>query len=175
MAKQYNIMKKIIYLLLFIFLILPTKKMLAQDGKFQAVFIFNFYKQMEWPADSKGTDFIIGVLGESDVTPLLEKLTESKSGKTNFVIKKFATTSEITTCHIIYIPPAKSSSFDAVLKKLSGTSTLIITEQAGLGGKGACINFVEVNDRLKFELNEAAIKKANIQISDMLKALAIII
>jgi len=168
-------MKKIIYLLLFIFVILACNKTYAQDGKFEAVFIFNFYKQMEWPASAKGTDFIIGVLGESEVIPLLEKLTESKSGKTNFVIKKFASTSDITTCHMIFVPTAKSSSFDAVLKKLAGTSTLIITEQAGLGGKGACINFVEVNERLKFELNEAAIKKANIQISDMLKALAILI
>jgi hypothetical protein len=158
-----------------IVLIFTGKNIKAQDGKFQAVFIFNFYKQMEWPSDYKGTDFIIGVLGDSDVTAMLEKLTVSKSGKTNFVIKEFSSVSSITKCNMIYIPEDESDQFDAVQKKLSGTSTLLITEKAGLGGKGAGINFVEINDRLKFELNETAISKANIQVSDMLKSLAILI
>jgi len=166
--------KKLTFFLIFISII-TTQVLKAQDGKFQAVFIFNFYKQMEWPSDYKGTDFIIGVLGDTEVTAMLEKLTESKSGKTNFVIKKFSSTSSITKCNIIYVPEGQSSEFDAVQKKLNGTSTLIITEKAGLGGKGACINFVEINDRLKFEMNETAISKANIQVSEMLKSLAILI
>lgn len=147
----------------------------SQAGKFQAVFIFNFYKQMDWPSDYKGSDFVIGVLGTSDVTPMLEKLTVSKSGKTNFVISKFNSSSSITKCNMIFIPASQSDQFSVVQKKLAGTSTLIITEKPGLGGKGAAINFVEINDRLKFELNVSAISKARIQVSDMLKSLAIII
>jgi len=168
-------MKRKLTLFLIIILIFTGKILKAQDGKFQAVFIFNFYKQMEWPSDYKGTDFIIGVLGESEVTPMLEKLTVSKSGNTNFVITEFTSVSSITKCNMIYISEDQSDQFDAVYNKLSGTSTLIITEKAGLGGKGAGINFVEINDRLKFELNETAISNANIQVSDMLKSLAILI
>lgn len=167
-------MKKIFFIII-VAILFFSNLLHAQEGKFQAVFIFNFYKQMEWPSDYKDNDFVIGILGESVVTPMLEKLTASKSGNTNFVIKKFDKVDDISKCHMIYIPEDKSSDFDNVLSKLSGTSTLIITEKAGLGGKGACINFVEINDRLKFELNEAAIKKTNIQVSDMLKSLAILI
>jgi hypothetical protein len=147
----------------------------AQQGKFQTIFIFNFYKQMEWPSDYKGKDFIIGVLGTSEITPMLEKLTVSKSGKTNFIISKFASLNTITKCNMLYIPSEQSQQFEAVQKKLSGTSTLIITEKPGLGGKGSAINFVEINGRLKFELNQSALAKARIQVSDMLKSLAIII
>ena len=165
---------KLLFLLIGVFFI-GISSVNAQKGKFQTVFIFNFYKQMEWPSDYKGTDFVIGVLGASEITPMLEKLTVSKSGKTNFRIAKFGSLSSITKCNMIYIPAERSSQFEAVQKKLSGTSTLIITEKPGLGGKGAAVNFVEINDRLKFELNQAAISKARIQVSDMLKSLAIII
>lgn len=168
-------MKRILTVYFVLFIIFTAKILNAQEGKFQAVFIFNFYKQMEWPSDYKGTDFVIGVLGESSVTAMLEKLTVSKSGNTNFVIKEFSSVGSISKCNIIYIPEDQSDEFEDIKEKLEGTSTLIITEKAGLGGKGACINFVEINDRLKFELNEDAISKANIQISDMLKSLAILI
>jgi len=147
----------------------------SQPGKFQAVFIFNFYKQMDWPASYKNSDFVIGVIGESPVIPMLEKLTGGKTGKTRFVIAKFASVSEISKCNLVYIPNEKSELFEAVQKKIIGSATLVITEKPGLGGKGAAINFVQINDRLRFELNDAAIRKANVQVSDMLRSLAIVI
>lgn len=166
--------RKYIILPIIVFFIAGIK-INAQQGKFQTIFIFNFYKQMEWPSDYKGSDFVIGVLGVSDITPMLEKLTVSKSGKTNFIIAKYNSLNSIQKCNMIYIPSNQSQHFEAVLKKLKGTSTLVITEKPGLGGRGAAINFVEINGRLKFELNQSAIAKARIQVSNMLKSLAIVI
>lgn len=149
----------------------------AQNGKFQAVFIFNFYKQMEWPPEYSGSEFVIGILGKSDVKPMLETLTTSRSegGKTRFVIKQYNSVNEIGKCNMLYVPSNESSQFNAVLSKLQGTSTLIITESDGLGGKGASVNFVKINQRYRFELNEAAVRKSKILVSDMLKTLAILI
>ncbi len=76
---------------------------------------------------------------------------------------------------MIFIPSDQSQQFEAIKKKLAGTSTLVITEKPGLGGKGSAINFVEINGRLKFELNQSVLTKARIQVSNMLKSLAIII
>ncbi len=165
---------KLVFLTIVVFFITGLK-VNAQQGKFQTIFIYNFYKQMEWPPNYKGSDFVIGVLGTSEITPMLTKLTVSRSGKTNFKIAKFSSSSLITKCNMIYIPANQSRQFGAVQRKLAGSSTLIITEKPGLGGKGSCINFVEINGRLKFELNKSAIAKARIQVSDMLKSLAIII
>ncbi len=168
-------MKRLLKGMIVFLLISISFSAFSQPGKFQAVFMFNFYKQMEWPASYKGGAFVIGIIGDSPVIPMLEKLMSSKTGQTKFVIARFKSVGEITKCHMLFIPSDKSDLFESVHKKLAGTSTLIITEKAGLGGKGAAINFVQINDRLKFELNQTAVRKANIQVSDMLKSLSIMI
>jgi len=170
-------MKKIITASLIVLLMFSASDIFAQKGKFQAVFIFNFYKQMEWPAKYKNSEFVIGILGSSEVKPMLEKLTTSRTsgGKTRFVIKQFNSTSDISKCQMLYIPSGQSAKFNDVTRKLRGTSTLIITEKAGLGGRGAGVNFVKINQRLRFELNTSSIKQAHIEVSSMLKSLAILI
>jgi len=154
-----------------------TLDLQAQDKKFQAVFIYNFYKNIEWPASYKNQDFVIGVYGNSAVIPLLEKTVENRSagGTYKFIIKKINSIDEIGKCHMLYLPTEKSDLFPDIVKKLGGSSTLLITEKAGLGGQGSAINFVLVNDRLKFELNEYAFKKASLKVSSMFMKLAIVI
>ncbi len=170
-------MKKLITATLAIVLLFSASDLFAQKGKFQAVFIFNFYKQMEWPAKYKNTEFVIGILGKSEVKPMLEKLTTSRTsgGRTRFVIKQFNTPSQISKCQMLYIPSNQSAKFNEVTRKLRGTSTLVITEKAGLGGRGAGINFVKINRRLRFEMNRSSLRKAHIEVSQMLKTLAILI
>ncbi len=149
----------------------------SQTKKFHAVFIFNFYKQMEWPTTYRNTDFVIAVVGESPIVPILQKLssTKSASGNNKFIIKKVSSLNGISKCHMLFIPEKQSNLLNTAIKKFNGKPTLIITEKAGLGGGGSAINFVKVNNRLKFELNETTLKKANIQVSNVLKSLAILI
>lgn len=169
-------MKKTILALSFIFLVGLTTQGFSQEKKFHAVFIYNFYKNIEWPASYRGSDFVIGILGQSPVTALLQEMTAGRSaGAHSFVIKEYGSLSEIDRCHMLFIPENKSSQFDAVLRKFTAKPTLIITEKPGLGGRGSGINFVQVNDRLKFELNESALSKANLKVSHTLRTLAILI
>lgn len=168
-------MKKIIFILLVsLFVFNQTTK--AQNKKFHAVFIYNFYKLIEWPANYRSGDFVIGVLGDTPLIASLQSITATKTaGYNKFVIQKYKSVADIQKCHMLFIPDNKSAELPSVLTKLNGKATLVITEKAGLAGQGSFINFVEVNQRLKFEINEAAIKKAGLQISSTLLNLGILI
>ena len=50
---------------------------------------------------------------------------------------------------------------------------LIISDSEGLARKGTAINFVIIDDRLKFEMNLKAIQDAGLRISSQLLKLAI--
>ncbi|MFN7329218.1 MAG: YfiR family protein [Bacteroidota bacterium] len=52
---------------------------------------------------------------------------------------------------------------------------MVITDRNGLGAKGSCINFKTVDDKLKFELNQAAIETSNLKVSSALTSMAILI
>jgi hypothetical protein len=62
-----------------------------------------------------------------------------------------------------------------VLTKVGEVSTLIITEQAGLGVKGSGINFFLKEKKLAFELNQAALAKHKLKAPIELTRLATII
>lgn len=144
--------------------------------KIKAIFLYNFTKYIVWPSDYKQGDFVIGVLGESSLINELNKMAETKKvGSQKIVIKKYSSVSAIQRCHMLCIPKESSSSLNEVIKKLYGSSTLIVTDKEGLAKTGSAINFKVEASKQKFELNTANAKKYNLKVSANLSALAIVV
>lgn len=148
----------------------------AQMYNYYQIFMYNFTRYIQWPADKQNGDFVIGVLGNSEVTPRLEKMANSKKvGSQAIKVKEFKSVNDINSCHMIFIPSNKSGELNVVKNKLKGNSTLIITEKEGLGKEGSAINFIVKDGKLRFELNKAATEKAQLKVSGDLAKLAILI
>lgn len=148
----------------------------AQMYNYYQIFMYNFTRYIQWPADKQNGDFVIGVLGDSEVTPSLEKMASTKKvGSQSIKVKEFNSVADINACHMIFIPSGKSGDFEGVKSKLSGNSTLIITEKEGLGKAGSAINFIVKDGKLRFELNKDAAENAHLKISGDLAKLAILI
>jgi len=168
-------MKKIIFLILSGTLLLSTY-LQAQDKKFHSVFIYNFTKYIEWPSAYNSGDFIIGVLGKSDITQNLQEMANMKTvGKQKMVVKVFNSVNEIGKCNMLFIPTSQSDQIGLVKSRLSNSATLIISEKNGLGRKGSGINFVVENGRWRFELNRSVVENQNLKVSSELDKLAIVI
>jgi len=148
----------------------------SQDYRIHSVFIYNFTKYIQWPSSDQNGDFVIGVLGNSPMVASLEKLAaERKIGTRSMVVKKFSSVDQISKCHMLFIPDRQSGDLEAAIAKISGQSTLVMTERSGLGMKGSGINFITVDGKQKFELNKAATEKAQLKVSNELTSLAIVI
>jgi hypothetical protein len=157
-------------------LLCPLPFALAQNEMFKALFMYNFTKNVEWPADMRQGDFIIEVYGDSPVIGELEKVAASKKvGQQNIVVKKVDNAGDIGKCHILYLPTNKSGDFSAVLSKVEGKSVLLVTDKEGLAQKGACINYVLVGGKLNFVINKGRFQKQGLQMASALATLGIVI
>lgn len=174
MINLRNISKIGFLLLFFLFLITPVK---AQLYKYQAAFIYNFTKYIEWPSDNRKGDFIIGILGEdAEIISSLERMALNKKvGSQSIEITIFKNKDAIKKCHILFIPKNKSEYLSIISKKTLIHNTLIITSKEGLAKKGSAINFVVRNNKQKFELNKKNAERYNLKVSKLLERLAIII
>jgi hypothetical protein len=142
-------------------------------AKIKVAFIYNFTRLVEWPADYHQGDFVIGVINASPaLLTELNTLTQKVSGNQRFVIKNFKSAEEIDKCNILFIPEASNNLLAEVIKKLHGTSTLLITEFEGDAKKGAVINFIVKDNKQAFELNKANAEKCHLNISSSLRTLA---
>ena len=147
------------------------------ENKVYSIFIYNFTKYINWPEEYNKGEFIIAVLGETDLSEEFSKMAKIKNvGNRRMVIKKYATVNDIEEkCHILFIPTKNSSLLSATLKKTKGQPTLIITHKDGLGRAGSLINFVSSSGKFRFELNLSALEKNGLKCAQQLKTLAIVI
>ena len=141
-----------------------------------SMMVFNFIKYVQWPDHDKSGEFVIGVVGNNDVYTTLQGWYGGKAkGNKTYVIKKFNSAAEVTDCHVVYIDKSKSGEFEAINAKVKGKGTLVVTDRNGLAQKGSCINFKMVDDKLRFELNQAAAESSNLKVSGALSSMAILI
>ena len=147
----------------------------AEEYVLKAAFLYNFTKYIDWGTSSNGDEFTIGVMGYSPIVKTLAEIAASKnvSGK-KIVIKQYYKPEEIKYCNVLFIPQQTSYSLQSILNKV-GKGTLTVSEEEGYAAQGTALNFVLVNNKLKFEANTKTLDYEGLKASSDLLRLAIII
>lgn len=115
---------------------------------------------------------MIGVVGNS---PILEELQNLAPIRKNLVIKKLTASSDMSGCQLVFVSENSSAQLSSVSAKLSGKPVLVISETGSGAKKGAGINFVMINDKMKFELNKSTVEHQGLKVSGDLVTLSIIV
>ena len=145
-----------------------------QEANLKAAFIYNFTNYIDWNNDN-GTDFVIGILGPSNITQPLTEIAETNTVKTKkIIVRNFAKPGDIEDCNILFIPANTPFSLQSVLDKV-GKGVLTISEEQGFAKQGTELNFVIEKDKLKFEVNLKALYQAGLKASSQLLKLAKIV
>jgi hypothetical protein len=144
--------------------------------KVYAVFILNFARLIEWPPKETSGDFTIGVLDDSPLAFELKSVAKVKTvGKHRIKVEEYNAPSQIGSCNILFIPESKSAQVPKIIGRFPYNSMLIITEKEGLGKAGSNINFLIIDGKVRFELNERAIKGRGLKASAELQSVGILV
>jgi hypothetical protein len=142
----------------------------------KAAFIYKFTNYIEWDGALPATEFVIGIVGRSPVSTYLAEIAQTKTIKgKKIVIHEFNSPEDISPCQILFISRKSTAALDDILAMVGANSTLTISEKPGYAKKGTTINFIEVDDKLKFEVNTKGLNSARLKASSQLLKLAIII
>ncbi len=144
----------------------------AQLANHQALYLFNFTRYIEWPADMQEGNFTIGVLGSNSevATALKDISTKRKVGVRTLEILEFKNAKEVKKCNMLFIPKSKMGDYSASVAKLT-TGTLIVTEDSKLP-EGSMINLIFDGTKLKYDINKTNASNAGLKISEKLSALS---
>lgn len=173
--KRYNLqnMKKTFVLFLFLCSFSISH---AQNYKLHSLFIFSFTRYIQWPDSHSQGDFEIVVLGDTPLTDELKAMAQAKKvGDRAIKVTRINSMTELKKCNILFVPSAKSAQIAEILVKVDAQPILVVTEEAGMAAKGSNINFITKEGKLAFELNQAALNKQNLKVSNELSRLAILI
>lgn len=163
--------------LLITFFLLLYMSLFAQKAKYHSDIIFRLSQYVTWPENDDGYKFVIGVVGSQSDFETFQKLAFEKRVFHNYPIevRYFERVNAIDECHLLYVSEECSIQIQKIIKKKKNKPILIISGKKGYGKSGSIINFIEIEGKLKFELNQSQANKRGLQVSDKLLNLAILI
>lgn len=140
----------------------------------QANYLYNIAKLVEWKdAEMRNGNFIIGVIGGTNLyQELIKQYSTRTIGKQPIEVRKLPRTSEVERCHILFVGRNDLALLPDIYKRMQGKPTMVVTEYAGALEDGAVVNFVRVDNLLKYELSLANAQKHGLVVGLTLKNLA---
>jgi hypothetical protein len=146
------------------------------ESKLKAAFLFNFVKFVEWPpaafADTN-SPLTIGILGDNPFDGDLAAIIHDKTiNNRTLAIKPLRSVTEVTNCQVLFICASVKTKIPETIAGLGSASILTVGDTDRFVETGGMINFVKEGKKIRFEINEAAAKRAGLRVSSKLLSLA---
>jgi hypothetical protein len=135
----------------------------------KAVYLFNFAKFIEWPAEARSGPLTICVAGQNPFGGVLEETLHGEVVNDRPLAMRVIQGPE-SGCHIVFVPQGAATS--EYVRALRGTPTLTVGESPDFLAQGGIINFVIEQGKVRFQIDAKAAERAELRISSHLLRLA---
>jgi hypothetical protein len=148
----------------------------ATDVQVKAAFLYKFGAYVEWPPQAfpePGTPFTIGVLGADAVAEELEQITAERTVHGRPVaVRRLKRGEPLGGVHVLFAGQTEAARLAEVLASVRSQPVLVVTDAADRVPEGSVINFVPVDNKLRFDIALAAAQRMQLRISSRLLAVA---
>ena len=149
------------------------------EYELKAAFLYNFAKFVDWPEHSfsESRDALtIGLLGNDPFGEILDDTVRGKSiNGRKFRIKRLKSHDQIKDCHVLYVGHSTERTTVDIISYLEGLNVLSVSDIEDFAEQGGIINFIFVQNRIGFVINEEAARVAGLKISSKLLQVASVV
>ena len=146
------------------------------EGQVKAAFLFNFARYVEWPPaafEGEAAAIRLCVIGESDFQQVVAETVSGRSvGSRQVAVEKVDGLDAAEACHLLFLDAGAVLSPSLVAERLGGHAVFTISDQPGFAADGGVANFIFVDQKIRFEINPSAARRAGLKISSSLLRLA---
>jgi hypothetical protein len=153
----------------------PASAQDVTEPALKAAFVYNFAKFTEWPAEVARVagPLSMCVVGDARVGEALTRTVRDRelSGR-RMVVSILGVTEPQRGCHILYVSGVTAGQAALLIADLRDLPVLTISDAEGFMALGGIAQFFFDNGRLRFRVHLGSVKRARLQISSRLLALA---
>ena len=165
-------------LLVVLTVLLASTAVLAQDVtpeyRLKAAFVHQLPQFVEWPAGALDgrPSLDLCVLTSSRFRRVLEELVdgETLAGRP-VAVRRVHLDESIRTCHVLFLPSASTARV-AALRQVATAAVLTVSDASRFLDEGGVVQLRVVDDRVRFEVNARAARRAGLRLSSQLLQLA---
>ena len=150
-----------------------------RSDEIKAAFVFNFVRYVKWPASAFGSQdapLVVGVLGDVEREDLFRRVFagEQVGGRAVEVVR-LESRSVPQSIHAVFVGDDIFSSHEDLRNWLASacdSAVLTLSDADGFTSLGGIVGFIEVSNRLRFEINRSCEREGGLEISSQLLKLA---
>jgi hypothetical protein len=155
-------------------LLVASGQALAQatpEYRAKAGFLYNFIAFTEWPA-KVGSPLSLCVYGADPFGDELNALQGKSVNGRNLAIRSVGNPDQVKGCQVVFVAGSAIDSLPRILDALQGEPVLTVADSAGALDSGVGINMRVRQSKIAFEVNLAATRRAQLNVSSKLLRLA---
>ncbi len=142
----------------------------TKEYQIKAAFLLNFVKFVRWPDDvlEPKQTFQLCIFGDDYFGPILEPMARRSIRERPVTIRRFDSQAKLEGCHLLFIAHQTATLEDNTLPDLARRGLLIVGDSPGLAERGAAINLITEDKKIRFEINIKAARYADLQMDGQL-------
>lgn len=149
------------------------------ESKIKIAYLYNFLRFIEWPETSASTTLRLCVAGnKEEYQQPLQALARQKVREHSIIITHIEPKLEqnlaqsLRQCHLIFITNRVRKQQNQIIESIAGSEVLTIGESDDFIYHGGMINFIQQQDKIRFEVNLQAINQTHLHISSKVLRIA---
>ena len=156
---------------------LPAAQSEQKPAEYQvkAAFLYNFTKFVEWPKETQDKYRYLYILGDNPFGNELDNIHGKTVGGKQLITEHINSLNGLKECSILFVSSSEEKYLQKIIETAVGLSILTIGDTNGYAEQGVIINLYTEHNKIRFEINTDAAKRAGLKLSSKILHLARIV
>ena len=143
------------------------------QSEVQAVYLYNFAKFVRWPQESKHDALTICIVGDKIYSDTLTRVVAGEHIEGHPLAVRFIEQpADEAGCDILFIGLAAKEHLTSLLANAINKPMLTVSDIPGFVGQGGMIQFLLIDNRVRFSVDIRAVQRSGIDLSSELLKVA---
>lgn len=145
------------------------------ENQVKAAFLYNFTKFVEWPVESAGTDgeMLVCVAGSEGFGQTMQQTLSGKTSRNRQLVSKLLNSpGDVKNCQVLFMAFSEPRQLREWVSAVAEQPVLTVGDAGGFVDSGGMIQFVIVDGKIRFDINQSATDRSQLKISSKLLSLA---
>ena len=138
----------------------------------KAAFLYRFLFFINWPENTvendNGTPVVIGIVGRDPFDNAFAEIEDRPTGPENRVVRirrlgAYQPSVSLEGFDLLFVSRSSRGDVPAILERLAGRPVLLVADHTGFIEAGGMINLVLQDRRVRWEINQVAMKRAGLR------------
>ena len=153
----------------------PAESSALQEHKIKAAYLYKLPHFIEWPSGTfpnENSPFVICVIGKHDLTNILDSYNGKVLKKRAIKIRQITNIEEMGACHVLFISMSEKLRVAEIIALAERIPILTISDLPEFSRVGGMITLINLDDKVRFDINMKAVRQRGLTISSQLLQLA---